>query len=136
LPVRQVAAAVVRQRRPAEPLAMVGVLKPSLHYYSGQVVLYEGIQPNGPINLSDRLQRERRDGLLPTPPADHTLLLVIDGNTAALPHWRGLPHQLLEERGLYRLWRVQRSDLQRRAEGLRAIGVVGPDWQRPRPERY
>ena len=137
LPVRQVAADVVARRRPAEPLAMVGILKPSLHYYARQVVLFEGVQPNGPVNLNDRLARERRPGLRPGPVTpEGTLLLVIDKTTAALPHWRTLPHRLLAHHGLYALWRVQRSDLARHAASLSAAGLPGPDWQRPRPERY
>ena len=135
-PVRQVAATVVQQRRPEEPLAMVGVMKPSLHYYTRQVVLFEGIQPNGPVNLDDRLRRERRAGLTPSASADGTLLLVIDRNTAALPHWRGLPHLPLDRRAIYALWRVRRADLQAHAAQLRAAGVPPPDWQQPRPERY
>jgi 4-amino-4-deoxy-L-arabinose transferase-like glycosyltransferase len=137
LPVRQVASAVVAQRRPGEPLAMVGILKPSLHYYSRRVVLYEGVQPNGPLNLSDRLAHERRRGLDPSPARRGTsLLLVIDQTTAALPHWRDLPHQPLARHGLYALWRVDRADLSAHAEALLRRGVPGPDWQRPRPERY
>ena len=137
LPVRQVAADVVTQRRMDEPLAMVGILKPSLHYYARQVVLFEGVQPNGPVNLNDRLARESRPGLRPAPIASGaSLLLVIDQTTATLPHWRTLPHQLLASHGLYALWRVQRTDLARHASGLQNAGVAGPDWQRPRPERY
>ena len=136
-PVRAVAADVLALRRPAEPLAMVGILKPSLHFYARQVVLFEGVQPNGPLNLNDRLAREQRPGLSPGPVTpEGTLLLVIDRTTAALPHWRGLPHQLLAAHGLYALWRVQRSELARHAASLRAGGVAAPDWQRPRPERY
>ena len=41
---------------------MVGILKPSLHYYTEQVVIYEGVQPSGPANLADRLLREHRRG--------------------------------------------------------------------------
>ena len=137
LPVRQMAAAVVAAAQPQEPLAMVGILKPSLHYYTRRVVLYEGVQPQGPLNLNDRLQRELRPGLNPSAPEPGaTLLLVIDQGTAALPHWRGLPHQLLAEHGLYRLWRVPRTALAAHATALRANGSPGPDWQRPRPERY
>ncbi|MBM5809344.1 MAG: glycosyltransferase family 39 protein [Cyanobacteria bacterium M_surface_9_m1_291] len=136
-PVRRIASTVVQQRAPAEPLAMVGILKPSLHYYSGQVVIYEGVQPSGPANLADRLLREHRRGQHPTPVTPGaTLLLVIDQRTARLPHWSGLVHQPLDADGLYRLWRVQRSDLQRWVEALRRRGQPGPDWQRPRPERY
>ena len=136
-PLRQIAAAAVAQRRSAEPLAMVGILKPSLHFYTNQVVIYEGVQPNGPLNLHDRLLQERRRGQQPSPvSADATVLLVIDKRTAALPHWRGLAHQSLAREGLYQLWRVPRQALDRWAAGLRAAGVPGPDWQRPRPERY
>ncbi|MCP9817294.1 glycosyltransferase family 39 protein [Synechococcus sp. GreenBA-s] len=137
LPVRRVAAAVLAERRPAEPLAMVGILKPSLHYYTRQVVLYEGIAPVGLLNLDDRLARERRRGQEPTPPrAGSSLLVVIDQGTAHLPHWRGLPHERLGSEGLYQLWRVPRPALQRRAAQLRRAGVPAPDWQLPRPERY
>ena len=84
-----------------------------------------------------RLARERRRGHSPSPvQPGASLLLVIDQRTAALPHWRGLPHHTLAREALYQLWRVDRGDLQRRAQQLKAAGVVGPDWQRPRPERY
>ena len=137
LPVRQVAGDVVALRRAGEPLAMVGILKPSLHYYARQVVLFEGVQPNGPINLSDRLARDKRPGLDPAPPRrGATLLLVIDQGTARLAHWRDLPHEALAQHGLYGLWRVSRADLQAHAAGLRKQGAAPADWQRPRPERY
>ena len=136
-PVRRIAAAVLERRTAAEPLAMVGILKPSLHYYTDQVVIYEGVQPNGPANLADRLMREHRRGQRPSPvTGGASLLLVIDQRTAQLPHWAGLVHQPLGSDGLYRLWRVQRTDLQRWVEALGRRGLPGPDWQRPRPERY
>jgi hypothetical protein len=68
--------------------------------------------------------------------AGATLLLVIDQRTAQLPHWAGLAHQPLAADGLYQLWRVQRSALQGWVEDLQSRGLPGPDWQRPRPERY
>ena len=136
-PLRRIAAAVVAQRRTAEPLAMVGILKPSMHFYTDQVVIYEGVQPNGPLNLNDRLLRERRRQQQPSPPsAEGSVLLVIDTRTAALPHWRGLPHQPLAQEGLFALWRVPRLALDRWAASLRAAGAPPPDWQEPRPERY
>jgi 4-amino-4-deoxy-L-arabinose transferase-like glycosyltransferase len=135
-PVRAMAEAVRHQARPGEPVAMVGILKPSLHYYSRRVVLYEGTPPEGPINLSDRLRRERRAGQLPSSATQQpTLLLVIDGATAALPHWRGLGTTELARSGLYRLWRVDRRQLEARAAEL-ARGGLNSTWWRPRPERY
>jgi 4-amino-4-deoxy-L-arabinose transferase-like glycosyltransferase len=137
LPIRRIAAAAVAERRNGEPLAMVGILKPSLHFYADQVVIYEGIQPNGPLNLNDRLKRERRRDQQPTAvTSDATVLLVIDQRTAQLNHWRGLAHQPLATEGLFQLWRVQRLTLDRWAAALERKGVSAADWQLPRPERY
>jgi 4-amino-4-deoxy-L-arabinose transferase-like glycosyltransferase len=141
LPVRRMAAAVLRDQaaaepRAADPLAMVGMLKPSLLYYSRQVVIYEGAPATGLVNLADRLNRERRDGQVPgTAEQRPSLLLVIDAETANQPHWRGLDPEQLASAGIYRLWRLDRRRLERRAAELRRAGVR-PDWQDPRPERY
>ncbi|MBM5800815.1 MAG: glycosyltransferase family 39 protein [Cyanobacteria bacterium K_DeepCast_35m_m2_023] len=136
LPVRQMAAAVDNHRRPAESLAMVGVLKPSLHYYSRRVVLYEGNQPADLANLADRLGRERRRGQQPSSARQQpTVLVVIDAGTASLPYWQGLGPERLASAGIYQLWRLQRSPLEARAAELARRGI-GPTWQRPRPERY
>lgn len=136
LPVRQMAAAVGRQSPPSEPLAMVGILKPSLHYYSRRLVIYEGVQPRGLVNLADRLRYERRRGQIPTTPDQQpSVLVVIDQRTAATPHWQGLKAQELGRAGLYRLWRVDRRRLEQRASDLRAAGEA-LTWRAPVPERY
>jgi hypothetical protein len=135
-PVRELAEAAQQQRRPGEPLAMVGLLKPSLHYYGRQVVLYEGAEPADLVNLADRLARERRPGLNPQPAATgRSVLVVIDRGTAQLPYWQALNPQALAARGPYALWRLDRTDLERRAGALRNLGVAAT-WQEPRPERY
>ncbi len=139
LPVRQLAAHIQATERPGagcEPLAMVGILKPSLHYYSRRLVIYEGIEPEGLVNLAERLRRERRLGQRPSPPAaTPTVLVVIDRTTAASPFWQGLEPLELSRAGLYRLWRLDRRRLETRAAELRAAGH-GPTWEQPRPERY
>ena len=136
LPVRQMASALVRQARPAEPVAMVGMLKPSLHYYGRRVVIYEGAEPHNLVNLADRLRTETRPGQPASTPGEQpTLLMVIDTGTAALPFWQGLEPQLLERRGIYGLWRLDRRRLERRAAQLQRQGVAA-DWRLPRPERY
>lgn len=135
-PVRTLAATIVRQARPGEPLAMVGILKPSLHYYSRRVVIYEGIQPSALRDLSDRLSHERRQGLEPsTPQSQPTVLVVIDERTAQTPHWRDLAPIELARAGLYRLWRLDRRRLDARAQELAAAGVP-LEWRLPVPERY
>ena len=139
LPVRQVAGTVVSQRRPGEPLAMIGVLKPSLHFYTRQVVLYDGKSKSALVNLADRLSREQRQGFqgipLSDPGSSDTVLVVIDERTAAREHWQGLAPDVLGRTGIYALWRVDRSRLEQRAATLQAQGV-DLTWRDPRPERY
>ena len=135
-PVRTMAAAITREAKPAEPLAMVGILKPSLHFYARRVVVYEGVGAQGPVNLAERLAQERRRGQEPTAAQQQpTVLVVIDGGTAAAAEWRDLAPEELARSGPYRLWRLERSRLEQRARSLTARGVAS-DWQRPRPERY
>ena len=115
---------------------MVGMLKPSMHYYTRQVVLFEGAPAIGLLNLADRLKAEVRDGQSPSPvTSGSTVLVAIDAETATLPHWRGLEPEQLEAAGIYRLWRLDRSRLEQRAAALSATGLR-PDWRDPRPERY
>ena len=139
LPVRQVAKQVVEQRRPGEPLAMIGVLKPSLHFYTDQVVVYEGQSRWALVNLSDRLSHERRRGFkgVPrtSPGASPSVLVVIDKLTAAKQHWQGLNPQRLSSEGIYELWRLDRSLLDQRAADLQTEKFL-PSWRVPRPERY
>lgn len=139
LPVRQVAKQVVEQRRQGEPLAMIGVLKPSLHFYTDQVVVYEGQSRAALANLADRLsheQRERFQGLPRTQiGASPSVLVVINRGTAAKDHWQGLNPQKLASAGIYELWRLDRSRLEQRASDLRDEGVA-LTWRKPRPERY
>ncbi|MEB3266689.1 MAG: glycosyltransferase family 39 protein [Cyanobacteriota bacterium] len=135
-PVRSMAAAVRQQRQVGESLAMVGILKPSLHYYARQVVIYEGRSEHALVNLAERLAQERRRGLEPQPAQRQaTVLVVIDQGTAVEPWWQGLAPQELDRAGLYRLWRVDRRRLEGRAAELRAAGH-GATWTVPRPERY
>lgn len=138
-PVRQVAGTVLSQRRPGEPVAMIGVLKPSLHFYTRAVVLYEGKSKSALVNLADRLSHEVRQGFRGTPLSEadssDSVLVVIDGRTAAREHWQGLNPELLGRSGIYSLWRVERSRLERRAAALKLRGV-DLTWRDPRPERY
>ena len=139
LPVRTVAQQVLKQRQPGEPLAMIGVLKPSLHFYTGQVVVYEGQSRAALMNLADRLNQEQRQGFEGKPRtaagASPTVLVVIDKRTAAQEHWQGLKPQRLASSGIYELWRLDRSTLEQRAGELQDSGV-DLTWRDPRPERY
>ena len=138
-PVRDAAEQMTRQRNPGEPLAMVGAMKPSLHFHTGEVVVYEGRSEGALVNLSDRLAHERRRGWrgLPLSEADasSTVLVLIDAGTARQNHWRDLQPQVLGEFGIYALWRRERGRLEARAGELQVEGVE-PDWRDPRPERF
>jgi hypothetical protein len=139
LPVRQATQTLVDQQRPQEPLAMVGAMKPSVHFYAGQVILFEGRSNGALVNLADRLSKEQRRGWrgvpLTSPDASPTVLLIIDEGTLRQKHWRGLQPEKLGRFGVYTVWRVERTRLNDRAAELMADGVDA-DWQKPRPERF
>ena len=136
-PVREMAASVQREIRPSEGLAMVGVLKPSLHYYTGRVVIYEGVSATGMVNLSDRLRHERRQGQQPSASEEApTTLVVIDQNTSQLPYWQAVQAEELDRSGIYRLWRVDRARLESTAAALLNAREGRLNWRDPRPERY
>ena len=138
-PVRDVAAQIVDQQRPDEPVAMVGVMKPSLHFYTNQVVLFEGRSDGALVNLADRLLHDNRRGWKGRPigpsPAESTVLIAIDRVTSEKHYWQNLSPEVLGNYGIYQLWRLDRSRLQRRADALVDDGVT-LDWREPRPERY
>ncbi len=139
LPVREAAAVMLRQQKPSEPLAMVGAMKPSLHFYTDQVVVYEGRSDSALVNLADRLSHEQRRGWQGHPLASEesspTVLIVMDSGTLKRPHWRDLDPQVLGQFGVYKVLRIDRAKLEQRAAQLQADGVV-LTWKTPRPERY
>ena len=139
LPVRQVAQLLVASQKSREPLVMVGAIKPSLHFYTDQVVVYEGRSAGALVNLDDRLREEERRGWsgLPIegPMGSSTALVVIDQGTTQRRHWQDLQPELLGKFGIYRVWRLDRRNLEKRANQLKAEGFH-PGWQQPRPERF
>jgi len=56
LPLRNISKLILDIREGRETLAMIGIRKPSLHYYSRQIVFYEPNTEEGLINLSERLK--------------------------------------------------------------------------------
>ena len=118
---------------------MVGAMKPSVHFYAGQVILFEGRSDGALVNLADRLANEQRRGWrgvpLQSPGASPTVLLIIDQGTIRQKHWRGLQPETLGRFGIYTVWRVERTRLNDRAAKLMSDGVDA-DWRQPRPERF
>ena len=120
-------------------MAMVGAMKPSLHFYTRQVILYEGQSDGALVNIADRLAHEQRRGWrgypLGGPGASSTVLVLIDRGTAQRDHWSDLQPERLGRIGIYDVWRLDRSRLEQRARTLQEEGVEA-DWREPRPERY
>ena len=149
LPLRQVSSLLVESQKPNEALIMVGISKPSVHFYTGKVVLYEGNTARNLVNLTDRLGFEKRKGwsgkiiekrnildlLLNRNKRNSTVLVVIDDKTSQLSHWRDLSPVVLGEFGIYKVWRLDRLRLEERANELIANDVL-PNWRLPKPERF
>lgn len=115
---------------------MVGLRNPSLHFYSRATVIFEGQSPTALVNLADRLAYEIRPGLRPSSPQQQpSVLVVIDRQTALQPHWQGWKGVELATAGHYRLRRLDRSWLEKRANQLEGDGRR-PNWREPRPERF
>ena len=139
LPLRQVASLIVSSKSKNEPLGMVGAAKPSMHFYTKQIVVYEGRSTGALVNLADRLRFEERRGWKGRPifgsKGSKTALLVIDKSTTERPHWKGLSYKPLGEFGIYKVWRLDRRSLEKRANQLINKGFQ-PTWRIPRPERF
>ena len=137
-PLRKVSELLVNSRNINEPIAMVGINKPSIHFYTQKVVLYESNDEIALINLADRLSNEKRDGWegIPISSKDgsNTFLLVIDELTSRYDHWQKLNPEVLGQFGIYKIWRLNRNNLETRSNKLRLNGGQA-DWRVPRPER-
>ncbi len=136
LPLRNISKLISNIREGKETLAMIGIRKPSLHFYSRQIVFYEPNTKEGLINLSDRLDNDRRNNYEDQPNYDYkSLLVVIDDYSSAKLHWSNINHQKLGEFGIYNLWRIQKSDLNKYADFLENNGYE-LNWRNREVEKF
>jgi len=136
LPLRNISKLILDIREGRETLAMIGIRKPSLHYYSRQIVFYEPNTKEGIINLSERLNTDRRKNHEDQPDYEYkSLLVVIDEYSSRQKHWSNINHQKLGEYGIYNLWRIQKSDLNRYSEILENSGYES-DWKNRKVEKF
>ena len=77
LPLRNISKLILDIRQGSETLAMIGIRKPSLHYYSRQIVFYEPNTEEGLINLSERLINDTRENYEDQPDYEYKSLLVV-----------------------------------------------------------
>jgi len=136
LPLRDISGLILDIRKGNETLAMIGIRKPSLHYYSQQIVFYEPNTKQGIINLSERLINDRRKNYKDQPDYEYkSLLVVIDDYSSQSPHWANIKNQKLGEYGIYNLWRIQKGDLNQYSEFLLNKGYKS-DWRNRKVEKF
>ena len=136
LPLRNISKQILNIREGDEPLSMIGIRKPSLHFYTKQIVFYEGEGQVGLINLSARLDFERRSNYYDKPNYDYkSLLVVIDEYSSKQEHWANIKYQKLGKYGIYNLWRVKKSDLNKNAFYLKNNGYKA-SWKNKKVEKF
>ena len=136
LPLRNISKQILNTRQGGETLAMIGIRKPSLHFYSKQIVFYESRNAEGVINLSDRLTFDRRINFQDKPNYDNeTFLVVIDKYSSIEEHWSNISHQKLGVYGIYNLWRIKKSDLNAQATNLLRNGFEA-NWRNKKVEKF
>ncbi len=136
LPLRNISRLISDIREGRETLAMIGIRKPSLHFYSKQIVFYEPNTEEGLINLSDRLNTDRRENYEDQPDYEYkSLLVVIDEYSSRRQEWSKINHQKLGKFGIYNLWRIQKSDLNKHSKFLVNSGYKS-DWENRKVEKF
>ncbi len=136
LPLRNISKLIQKERKDDETLAMIGIRKPSLHYYSKQIVFYEPNSREGLINLSERLNLDRRTFYQDEPNYESkSLLIVIDEFSSSGEHWSNIKHQKIGQYGIYNLWRIKKEDLKKYSNALLKSGYQS-DWQKRKVEKF
>ena len=137
-PLRQVAELILTVKKINEPLIMAGIVKPSLHFYTNQIVFYAGNTSRNLLNVTERIYFENRKGWKNISNINSSnldsVLVVIDNKTSNLQHWSGLNPQKLGAFGIYKVWRLDTRKLKERADQIKLSGVK-PNWRIPKPER-
>ncbi len=136
LPLRNISQQILNTRQGGETLAMIGIRKPSLHFYSKQIVFYESRNAEGVINLSERLTFDKRINFQDKPNYENeSFLVVIDKYSSTEEHWSKISHQKLGVHGIYNLWRIKKSDLNAQATNLLSIGFEA-NWRNKKVEKF
>ena len=117
-PLRVIATVIQDESRSGEPLAMAGFNKPSLHFYAKRLVRYGSRSAQDLANLVFCTDRGST--------AD-TMLVVLDEQTAAQPHWRVLQGTTMAQAGVYELRRLERPELETVVNQLQRDGIVQRD---------
>ena len=136
LPLRNISKQILNSRQGGETLAMIWIRKPSLHFYTEQIVFYESSAAEGVLNLFERFNFDRRINFQDKPNYDNlTFLVVIDKYSSRKEHWSNIDHQKLGSYGIYNLWRIKKSDLNAQAIDLLNNGFEA-NWRNKQVEKF
>ena len=135
-PLRNISKKIINIRSLQEPLAMIGIRKPSLHFYSKQIVFYESSSQTGLVNLYERFNNGKRRNELDQPNySSDSFLVVIDRYSKKEKHWTNIKQQQLGVFGIYSLIRVNRNELNLLAKEFKSQGVK-PTWENEKYEKF
>ena len=135
-PLRNISRKIINVRSRREPIAMIGIRKPSLHFYSKQIVFYESSSPSGLVNLSERFTFGKRSNESDQPNYNSdSFLVVIDKYSKEKKHWTNINSQNLGSYGIYSLLRIRRSDLNFLAQKFKKGGIE-PTWRIEKFENF
>ena len=136
LPLRNISKQILSSRQGGETLAMIGIRKPSLHFYTEQIVFYESSGEEGVLNLFERFNFDRRINFKDKPNYDNkSFLVVIDKYSSIEDHWLNINHQKLGSHGIYNLWRIKKIDLKTKAIDLLNNGFEA-NWRNKEVEKF
>ena len=136
LPIRNISQKIINVRTKREPIAMIGIRKPSLHFYSKQIVFYESSSASGLVNLSERFKIGKRSNQLDQPNyQSDSFLVVIDKYSKEEKHWSEINSQKLGTYGIYTLLRIKRRDLNFSAKKFKKVGIK-PTWKIEKYEKF
>ena len=136
VPLRNISKQILNARKGSEALAMIGIRKPSLHFYTKQIVFYESSAEVGVVNLFERFNFDRRINFQDKPNYDYeSFLVVIDKYSSREDHWSNIKHQKLGVYGIYNLWRIKKSDLNAQVINLQNNGFES-NWRNKQVEKF
>jgi len=135
-PLRNISKRIINVRSKREPIAMIGIRKPSLHFYSKQIVFYESSSPSGLINLSERFKVGKRSSELDQPNyQSESFLVVIDKYSKEEKHWNEIKSEKLGNYGIYSLLRIKREALNFSAKKFKEEGI-NSTWRIKKYENF
>jgi 4-amino-4-deoxy-L-arabinose transferase-like glycosyltransferase len=116
-----------------EPIALLGVIRPSFHFYSRAPIAYEGTSAQALVNLNSRLHEEPRLLL-----ANNQTRILVAAPLSLTQHrlWRPLLSHPITQQGRFGRWWMDLQRLERKAQLLQRQKGLLPTWQMPQPERF